>query len=136
MSENLKDSKQYSLLIVHEYLNSAGPSCTILSVLAKVAVVYHVLCHVENAFSARNRSRLSGRYTESFAFQKRLNYVRPRFRLPQALETKPRRLNKVYIYVVFLKLLFSILSCKSEIIASDFISVLHCIKSNYILYIV
>ena len=36
----LKDSKQDSLLLVYKYLNSAGPSCTILSVFAKVAVFY------------------------------------------------------------------------------------------------
>ena len=42
-SSELKDSKQDSLLLVYKNLNFAGLSCTILSILAKVA------------FSARNR---------------------------------------------------------------------------------
>ena len=54
--EKLKNSKQESLLLVYKNLNSAGPSCTILSVRAKVAVVYQYSTScVENAFSARNR---------------------------------------------------------------------------------
>ena len=55
--QNHVNKLKYSwLLLVHEYLNSVGPSCTILSVLAKFAVVcgYSTSC-VENAFSARNR---------------------------------------------------------------------------------
>ena len=37
--KKLKDSKQDSLLLVYKYINSTVPSCTILSVLAKVEVV-------------------------------------------------------------------------------------------------
>ena len=54
--KKLKDSKQDSLLLVYKHLNSAGPSCTILNVMAKVAVVYrYYTFYVNNAFLARNR---------------------------------------------------------------------------------
>ena len=71
--KKLKDSNQDSLLLVHKNLNSAERSCTILFVLAKVAVVYRYFTScVENVFSARNRVDTVSR-TEGVAFQKRLN---------------------------------------------------------------
>ena len=114
---------------MYNNLNSAETSYTILSVLVKVAVVYRYSTScVENAFSARNRVDTVSRTSLSLYKEGILTVLHFKRELTMSVHFPTSSSSgdknsensedlKCNIYC-FLKLLFSILSCKSGIISA------------------